>query len=77
MKDKSLGIWIIILFGISGIAVIGLAWLWPTLESDRFITTIAGSIGIIVAGAQGLMLRQPHVTPGEQVAVEVEVTEKS
>ena len=76
MKDKSLGIWLIALFGLTGLAAVTLAWFWPTLESDRAITTAAGSIGIIVAGVQGLMLRQSGSTE-KPVSIEIEINDKS
>jgi len=75
MKDKSLGIWLIVMFGVSGLAVIALAWLWPTLQSDRIVATLTGLVGIAVAVIRALTLRQ---SPGDkQVTVEVEVGNKS
>ena len=73
MKDKTLGIWLIVMFGISGLAITLLAWLWPALESDRVMATLAGSIGIGIAVTYAFMLRK---SPGDrnekQVPVEVE-----
>jgi len=70
MKDKSLGIWLIVLFGVSGMAVITLAWLWPTLQSDRIVATLTGLVGIAIALICAFTLRQS--TANKQVAVEVE-----
>jgi len=70
MKDKSLGIWLIVLFGVSGLAVIALAWLWPTLQSDRIVATLTGLVGITVAIIRALTLRQSNNV--KRVPVEVE-----
>jgi hypothetical protein len=58
MKDKSLDIWLMVLFGASGMAVIALAWLWPVLASERVAATIAGFVGLLVAFSRAFMLRQ-------------------
>jgi len=70
MKDKSLGIWLIVMFGVSGLAVIALAWLWPTLQSDRIVATFTGLMGVTVAVIRALTLRQSLAD--KQVPVEVE-----
>jgi len=70
MKDKSLGIWLIVMFGVSGLAIIALAWLWPTLQSDRIVATFTGLMGVTVAVIRALTLRQSPAD--KQVAVEVE-----
>ena len=77
MKDKSLGIWLIVMFGVSGLAVIALAWLWPTLQSDRIVATLTGLVGIAVAVIRALTFRQSPACPdGKQVPVEVEAENK-
>jgi hypothetical protein len=74
MKDKSLGIWLIALFGVSGLAVISLGWLLPWLESERVVATLGGLAGITVAVIRALMLRQaPDKRP---VTVEIEAENK-
>jgi Flp pilus assembly protein TadB len=75
MKDKSLGIWLIVLFGLSGLAVIVLAWLWPTLQSDRITATLLGGVGIAVAVIRALMFRQSPAD--KQAAIKVPVENKS
>jgi hypothetical protein len=72
MKDKSLGILLTALFGMSGLAVITLAWLWPTLESERFMATMAGSLGILIATSQTLRLRRSSETERKRIPVEVD-----
>lgn len=74
MRDKSLGIWLTVLFGISGIAVLLLAWLWPTLEPERITATLTGSAGILVALIQVLTLRRsPGRTADKPAVIEVEI----
>ena len=72
MKDKSLGIWQIVLFGITGLAAISLGWLLPWLESERIMVTLAGVGGILVALVSALMLRQSADDREVPVAIEVE-----
>jgi len=76
MKDKSLGIWLMVIFGVSGMAVIALAWLLPTLESDRMVANLAGSIGIFIATGQALRLRNLP-SNNKHLPLEVEITDKS
>ena len=70
MKDKSLAIWLIAIFGLSGASMIALAWLWPTLQSERITATIAGFVGVSIAVIRALTLRQSNQE--KQVAIEVE-----
>ena len=58
MKDKSLDIWLIVLFGISGMAILLLGWLWPTLESERITATLTGSVGLFMASIRALLLKR-------------------
>ena len=77
MRDKSTGIWLIILFGISGIAVLMLAWLWPILESERIPAIFAGSAGLFIALTRLLMLkRSSGVTYDEHVPVKVDIEDR-
>lgn len=76
MKDKSLGIWLIVLFGITGLAIISLAWFWPALQLDRIAATFTGLVGIAVAAIRALTLKKSSADD-KQVAVEVEVKSKS
>jgi len=78
MRDKSLGIMLMVLFGISGIAVLMLAWLWPTLQSERITAIFAGSTGLLVALTQVLILkRSPGRTGNEPTMIKVEAEERS
>jgi hypothetical protein len=69
MKDRSLGIWLMVFFGVSGLAVTILAWSLPTLAQDRIGATIFGLAGIGVALVRGLMLRKGPAAPAEAVSV--------
>lgn len=76
MKDKSLGILLMVIFGLTGMVVIALAWLLPALESDRLVANFAGSIGIFVATAQALRLRRLSGDTLEKNGVKVKLYEK-
>ena len=78
MRDKSLGIFLTVLFGISGMAVLLLVWLWPTLESERTMAIFVGSAGLLVALIQVLALKRSSGRIGdEQDMVTVEAEDKS
>jgi len=76
MKDKSLEISLIAIFGISGMAVMLLAWLWPSMESERILATLAGMTGLLIALVRYIGLRKILRTEDEKVPVRVEAREK-
>ena len=77
MIDKSLGIFLMVLFGVSGMVILALAWVWPMPASERILTTVVGSVGLFVALNRALVLRSsPARTDAEQVRVKVEVKDK-
>jgi hypothetical protein len=76
MKDKSLDITLITIFGISGIVVTLLAWLWPAMESDRITATLAGMLGLFIGLARYIGLRKSIKRENERITVEVEAREK-
>ena len=77
MRDKSLSIWLTVLFGISGIAILMLAWLWPILESDRITAIFAGSAGLFIALARVLMLKHsPGRMDDKPVPVNVDTEDR-
>ena len=57
MIDKSLSIFLIILFGVSGIAILALTWIWPMPTSERILATFIGSVGIFVAFVRAMLLK--------------------
>ena len=77
MKDKSLGIFLMAIFGLVGIAILVLAWLWPMSASERVMATFIGSTGIFVALTRALLLRSTKTgTDDERVTVAVEARDK-
>ena len=53
MKDRSLVVWLMVTFGVSGLVVVVLSWSLPALRPDRLTATIAGLAGIVGAHVQG------------------------
>ena len=57
MRDKSLDILLMILFGIGGIIILVLTWSQPMLLPERILSTSIGSIGLVWTTARALSLR--------------------
>ncbi len=76
MEDRSLGIWLVVLFGVSGLAAVVLAWLLPSLQANRIAATLVGLAGIGVAIVRGLMLRKDQVEPVEELTLDVRTENK-
>ncbi len=78
MRDKSLSIFLIVLFGMSSITILMLTWLRQMPESERMLATFIGSIGLFVVFIRALMLRSLHTrAESGQLAVEIEVEGES
>jgi len=78
MRDKSLGIFLAVLFGISGTAVLVLGWLWPMLAPERITASLVGSAGLLIALIQLLALKRlPVRTNDEKFPVQAEAENKS
>ena len=76
MRDRALSAFLIALFGISGIAIMTLAWVRPMPASDRILSTLVGSAGLLVVFTQALLLKSsPSREKAERIPVEV-ATEK-
>ncbi|MDD5126626.1 MAG: hypothetical protein PHR43_00770 [Dehalococcoidales bacterium] len=73
MKDKSLNIVLMVLFGAPGIVLLGLSWMLPHLNEERAMALFAAAIGILIAVFSGLKMREPKA---RRVAVEVEFGKK-
>lgn len=71
MKDKSLNVLLLVIFGITGAVILMLAWLEPMSVSERALTTIIGSVGIFMALTRAMMLKSQARTGTGQVPVEV------
>jgi hypothetical protein len=76
MKDKSLEISLIVIFGITGLAITALAWSWPAMESERIMATLAGLAGISIALFKYAGLRKMIRRDVERVPVRVEARDK-
>jgi hypothetical protein len=76
MKDKSLGILLIVLFGIPGMAVLLMGWLWPIFETERITATFAGSAGLFVASIQALLLKRSLATDAKKVPTRVRIKDR-
>ncbi|MFC1912498.1 hypothetical protein ACFLXG_05040 [Chloroflexota bacterium] len=77
MKDKSLDILLMVLFGLSGMTILTLAWVQPMAISERILTAVIGSIGLIVSLTKWLMLKSALAKGNtRQVLVEVGVEGK-
>ncbi len=72
MRDKSLSIFLIALFGISGLAIMALAWMRPMPVADRILSTFIGSSGLLVVFSQAVVLKSLSAKEkAEQVPVEL------
>ena len=78
MRDKSLGILLMVLFGISSITILVLAWLWPMPGLERILATFIGVSGLLVALSRVPLLKSARTKADVgQVMVQVEVQDKS
>ena len=78
MRDKSLGILLMVLFGISSITILVLAWLWPMPGLERILATFIGVSGLLVALSRVPLLKSAKAkTDVGQVMVQVKVQDKS
>ncbi|MFC2069211.1 hypothetical protein ACFLTP_09445 [Chloroflexota bacterium] len=47
MRDKGLNIFLSILFGVGGIAILLLSWMLQVSQPERILNTAIGSVGLI------------------------------
>jgi Flp pilus assembly protein TadB len=76
MIDKSLETWLIGIFGITGLVVTVLAWVWPAMESDRVVATLAGLTGLLIALFRYRVLKKAGDGDMEKVRVTVKTGKK-
>jgi hypothetical protein len=77
MRDKSLEIFLMALFGIGGTTILIMAWAQPMPVSQRIMTTFVGSIGLFWVLIRVLMLRLAPANLGvDKVTAEVEAGKK-
>jgi len=78
MKDKSLSIFLIVLFGMASIVILMLVWLRQMPESERMLATFIGSSGFFVVFIRARMLRSLYTrVESGQLAVKIEVEGES
>ncbi len=58
MMDKKMSIFLMVVFGVSGIGVTALAWLCPSLQLDKAEASIAGLIGVAFLVIQSVRLKR-------------------
>ena len=56
MRDKSLDIFLMVLFGLGGMTILILAWAQPMPLPERILTTSVGSIGLFGVLIRALLL---------------------
>lgn len=69
--DKSMGILLMVVLGISGVLATALAWFCPALQLDKTEATLAGFIGVSFTVFQAIRLRHSSHPGSETVSVEV------
>ena len=76
MKDKSLEIMLMAVFGITGLTITMMAWLWPAMEAQRIMATLVGLGGILTAVYKYIGLKKLARRGDERIVVRVEASEK-
>lgn len=57
MNDKSFSLALIVVFGLSGLALLAASWSLPFMHTEKVTVWIGGGIGIGFALVRGWMLR--------------------
>jgi hypothetical protein len=55
--DKSLSIFLMVLVGMAGLAILSLAWIQPMPMHERIFSTFVGSMGLLVVLIRAITLR--------------------
>jgi len=72
MKDKSLSMMLMVLFGISGALILAFTWLQPMPGMERILGTVFGAVGLGVALRRIPLLKSPKVAvEAEKVPAEI------
>ena len=76
-RDKSLDIFLMVLFGMGGIAILTLAWVQPTPLPEKILTTFVGLMGLfwVLFRALSLISMRAKVNIGKDIA-KVELKKK-
>jgi len=60
MNDRALSIFLMVMFGGSGAAMMVLAWLQPMLVTEKTMAILIGSVGLLVASIRALVFILPR-----------------
>ena len=66
--EKSLGMFLTVLFGVLGLTVLMLAWLWPVSPSDRIPAILVGSASLFGALIRIPILKRSQGRPDNKQA---------
>ena len=75
--NKSIGILLMVVLGVSGVVVTALAWLYPSLNLNKIEATLAGLIGMGFTIFQSIRFRYLSRIQAEPAPIEVEIEEKA
>jgi hypothetical protein len=73
--DKSIGILLMVVFGVSGAVAAALAWFFPSLNLDKVTGSLVGLVGIGFTAIQGWRFALAGEEDNEAVTVEVKIEE--
>ena len=76
MRDKSLDILLIALFGASGTAILILAWSQPMSAAERVLSTLVGLAGLLLAFIKTVQSKSAPVLAYRQAQVKVKPEDK-
>ncbi len=77
MIDKTLDIFLIVLFGAGGMAILIMAWIQPMSLSERILSTSIGAIGLVWVLLRALQFRSLHASDdAETDTVNIEAENK-
>ena len=77
MRDLASNMFLTVFFGLTGMAILILAWIQPMPVSERILSTSAGAVGPLVALIRALMLKFARTsTNAAPIPVEARVQDK-
>jgi len=76
MIDRALSVFLLLSFGVTGMAILIMAWIQPMPASERILTTLVGATGIFLAVSRAWLLRTIRPETDSEPGL-VEVEEKS
>jgi hypothetical protein len=73
--EKSMGIMLMVIFGVSGAVAAALAWFFPSINLDKVTGSLVGVVGIGFTLIQGLRFALTGRENNETVTIEVKTEE--